>query len=97
MSNEPTILLEKIKKRIRNIHQKHSSVVQENQVLKEKLVTQKNLERDLKEKVRSLESDLETLKVARAYGDDSGADSGAKSKINEMDKEIDRCIGLLND
>lgn len=97
MSKEPALLLERIKKRITNIHQKHTSVVKENLVLKEKLVAQKNLERDLKEQIRTLESDVETLKLARAYGDDSKADRGGKAKINEMVKEIDRCIALLND
>jgi len=90
-------LLEKIKKRIKNMHQKHAAMVAENLVLKEKLVAQKNLERELKEQVRVLESDVETLKLARAYGDDTKADKGAKAKINEMVKEIDRCIALLND
>ena len=79
------------------MHQKHTAVVAENLVLKEKLVGQKNAERELKEQLRTLESDVETLKLARAYGDDSKADKGAKSKINEMVKEIDKCIALLND
>ncbi len=97
MTKEPTVLLEKIKKRIKNIHQKHTAVVKENLDLKAKLVAQKNIERELKEQVKVLESNVETLKLARAYGDDSKVDKGAKAKINEMVKEIDRCIALLND
>lgn len=79
------------------MHQKHNGVVAENLVLKEKLVAQKNAERELKEQIRTLESDVEILKLAKAYGDDSTADRGAKAKINEMVKEIDKCIALLND
>lgn len=97
MTTEPQVLLEKIKKRIKNMHLKHVAMAEENQKLKEKLLAQKNLERELKEKVSSLESDVETLKLAKAYDEDTKADRSAKSKINEMVREIDRCIALLND
>jgi len=41
-------------------------------------------------------SQVETLKLAKAYQNGDGGDKESRLKINEMVKEIDRCIALLN-
>ncbi len=45
--------------------------------------------------VRSLEEKIKTLKIAKTIETKEGTVE-AKLKINELVREIDRCIGLLN-
>ena len=51
--------------------------------------------RDKRNEVKSLEEKIKLINVAKSI--ESGKDSAqAKQKINELVREIDKCIGLLN-
>ena len=45
--------------------------------------------------IQALENKLEILKTARSLENKEGA-AEAKAKINDLLREIDKCIGLLN-
>ncbi len=47
------------------------------------------------ERITELEKELEMIKMAKSIGGE-GKNLEARSKINEMVKEIDRCIAMLN-
>ena len=63
-------------------------------VVLEKLALE-NVVRDKHNEVKSLEEKIKLINVAKSI--ESGKDSAqAKQKINELVREIDKCIGLLN-
>lgn len=96
MSKGPVELREAIKRKIKALHNRSAELESKMEKL-EGLIKSKDLEiTELKEKVSKGESELETLKLAKAYQGADSSDSEAKAKINEMVKEIDRCIALLN-
>lgn len=45
--------------------------------------------------INKLKDELQKVKLARSIESDEGS-SDAKLKINELVREIDKCIGLLN-
>jgi len=100
MAEQARTLLETIDRKIRDIHRERVSLREENLRLKENL---EQFESELKARDKSiseLESKLETLRLAKAYQGDASeghVDKEARGKINEMVREIDRCIALLND
>jgi hypothetical protein len=69
----------------RSDNQKHISEIKE---LKQVVSDQKNT-------IRILEDKIKLLKIAKTIEKKEGAVE-AKLKINELVREIDRCIGLLN-
>ena len=97
MSTGPQELSEAIKHKIKAMHNRSAELETKMEKL-EALVKSKDQEiLSLKGKLSKSEGELETIKLAKAYqGNDSSSDSEAKTKINEMVKEIDRCIALLN-
>ena len=65
-----------------------------NRVVLEKQ-TLENVVRDKRNEVKTLEEKIKLINVAKSI--ESGKDSAqAKQKINELVREIDKCIGLLN-
>lgn len=51
---------------------------------------------DKKEKLKELEERNKVLKLAKSLGGDEGKTTELKLKINEMVREIDKCIALVN-
>ena len=50
---------------------------------------------DQKQKIKQLEENIKILKLAKTLENKEG-NVDAKLKINELVREIDKCIGLLN-
>jgi hypothetical protein len=96
METTPTIL-NRVKKKILSMHKQLHAVEAENQKLREGMLSRKEISNKQEERISVLQNELETLKLAKSLGTEGVADKGAKNKINEMVKEIDRCIALLND
>ena len=48
------------------------------------------------EKIKELEVKYERIKITGALLGDGGNGAEAKSKINDLVREIDRCVALLN-
>ena len=61
---------------------------QENNKLKE-VIEEKNIF------VENLKEEIPKIKLAKSLGSEEGS-TDAKMKINELVREIDKCIGLLN-
>lgn len=64
-------------------------VKQDNDFLKKQLS-------DQKVKLLELEQRNKALKLARSLGEDGQKNTDLKLKINELVKEIDKCIALVN-
>lgn len=97
MEQNPKDVLDRVKKKILALHRRNQDLLAENSKLREKRSRDTQFIDNLESKIKQLQNDLETLKLAKSFTDDEGLDRGAKTKINEMVKEIDRCIALLND
>lgn len=52
--------------------------------------------KELKHKIKQVEYSNQIIKIAKAIEETKGS-KNAKALINELLREIDRCIGLLND
>jgi len=91
--NEELILLnirvEELIKRYGDLKIKINELKNENEVLKLKLQSDK-------EKIRELETKYERLKLSGALLGGGENAIEAKRKINELVREIDRCVALLN-
>ena len=55
----------------------------------------KKTNEEQKEVIRGFEDKIRILKLTRMRGDDEN-NSDIRAKINELVREIDKCIGLLN-
>jgi len=85
-----------LNKKIDELLEKYSRLKETNIELK---VENEHLKRGLiekDEKLNDLESRYERLKISGALMGESGNAAEAKKKINELVREIDRCVALLN-
>ena len=89
------ILVNDIAEKVKKLITRHNNLIEENVELKEKqkslketLENQNNLIEQLKDKNRN-------LKIAKSVKLEEG-NGEVKNKIDELVREIDKCIGLLN-
>jgi predicted nucleic acid-binding Zn-ribbon protein len=90
--------LESIEQKVKSLLNKYNKVNGENQILKEENERLKSNSILQKEKINELENQLNVLKLAKNVSGDGDENERAelKRKINEMVKEIDMCVALLN-
>jgi chromosome segregation ATPase len=81
--------LEELFERYNNLRTKNKELKTENELIKQNLQ-----ERD--EKIRQLETKYERVKLSGALLGEGENAVEAKKKINELVREIDRCVALLN-
>ncbi|NND94946.1 MAG: hypothetical protein HKN45_08770 [Flavobacteriales bacterium] len=96
MSTLSSDLIDSIKRKIKEIHSKNIQLEQRVLDFGTKLEEKDTELLELQKEVSRKAGEIETLKLAKAYQEGDMADPEAKAKINEMVKEIDRCIALLN-
>ena len=86
-----------------NIYEKIEKAHQQKQGLEEALenmrITNQRLQDEIRNKSKEIEKLLDRIKViksAKSMAETSGGTAEVKYKINEMVREIDRCISYLN-
>ena len=77
-------MLENIKNNIERLIAAYESVKYENGTLE-----------DCRKQIIELERQIDNLKLTSAFLGDSGSNTEAKSKVEKMIKEIDKCISLM--
>ncbi|MCH8555052.1 MAG: hypothetical protein LAT76_07835 [Schleiferiaceae bacterium] len=77
--------------------QKYELVCRENEVLQDKIQHYHNDMKSQREHIDHLETEIRQLKIANGMLGSKETAGVAKSKINEIMREIDRCIALLNE
>ena len=89
------LLVSGIEYKVRKLIEQTNALKEElNRVRLEKEALEKVV-RDKRSEVRTLEEKIKLINVAKTI--ESGKDSAqAKQKINDLVREIDKCIGLLN-
>ncbi len=75
--------------RLNVVENKNAQLQQENEQLRNEM-------NELTQKLKQLEYSNQIIKIAKALEGSKGS-TNAKLLINELLREIDRCIGLLND
>lgn len=85
-----TIMLEESDDQIRQLKIRISELEEENMLKENTLEIQKNTINDLKEQNK-------LIKLAKEMSEESTGNHDLKIKINELIRDIDRCIDLLNE
>lgn len=89
--------IEEIKQKFNHILKNNNDLAQLNSSLKDELVKLKNSLASKESQLIELKEKYKILKMSKKLvGGEIGESKELKLKINEMVKEIDKCIALLN-
>ncbi|MBC35559.1 MAG: hypothetical protein CL663_09100 [Bacteroidetes bacterium] len=80
--------IRKLLNRYEKLEQSHDKTQSENLSLKQEIEEKNNL-------IEELKQEIQKIKLAKSLESKEGPNE-AKLKINELVREIDHCIGLLN-
>jgi predicted nuclease with TOPRIM domain len=89
--------LNEIRSFIEGLKEKLNTKIQENNKLNEDILSAGEEITELKSKISELNENIKMLKLASQIdGNEVGSTKDVKLMINEMVREIDKCIALLN-
>lgn len=87
--------LRNLEEKIRQLVEDHLKIKTERDLLIKKSVAQQKTIEEQTEEIESLKKQVQALKIAKSV--ESTQDTGkVKDKIQDLVREIDRCIELLN-
>ena len=87
--------LQKLEKNIRQVSEAYLSIKTENELLIRQSVAEKRIIEKQNIEIENLNKQVHALKIAKSV--ESDQDNGrVKAKIQDLVREIDRCIELLN-
>lgn len=93
--NNPVV--EEINQKVQKIISEKNALIDDNAALKEKITSLESTLQHEKRALEELEQKYKVLKLAKSLeGEKSEQGTDLKLKINEMVREIDKCIALLN-
>ncbi len=96
MPTELPLILNSIQKKLLLLSDKQDRLEVENKQLLNQIATVELRNIELLNEVDEKNESIKTLKLARKMAGDNTDTQGVKSQINELVKEIDKCVGLLN-
>jgi len=79
----------KVKKRVDSLNEENGTLKQQVQDLERKLKSESN-------RIQAVQGEYDRLKLAKSLVSSSSDKAEMKFRVNELVKEIDRCIALLN-
>jgi hypothetical protein len=87
--------LRNLEEKIRQlVEDHHKTKIEKDLLIRQSVIQQKTIE-EQKEEIESLKKQVQALKIAKSV--ESTQDTGkVKDKIQDLVREIDRCIELLN-
>ncbi len=89
-------LIHELRENVKKAGARIRKLSEENRELKEQLEGQAKALKERERELQDLQTKYETLKVARSLSEVAPEGGDAKSKINLIIRDLDRCIGLLN-
>lgn len=95
MGDLNTLLLG-IEYKLKKLLEQNERCKKENQLLQNEIEEIKQINLDKNQTIDKLKDELQKVKLAKSIDSEEGSND-AKLKINELVREIDKCIGLLND
>jgi predicted nuclease with TOPRIM domain len=93
---EVSLKLGSIKDKLVKIKTKQARLEAENAKLKERANKLESELKEAKSKTENLEKDYDRVKLAKTLVSSSGDKAEMKFRVNELVREIDKCIALLN-
>jgi hypothetical protein len=88
-------LVSGIEYKVRKLTERHTRLREENEIYSLEIQKLKKNNEEQKKIINQLEEKIKVLKLAKALETKEG-NVDSKVKINEMLREIEKCIGLLN-
>lgn len=92
---DTSVLISGIEYKIKVLAEKNKALLDENTLLKQQNSELKSMVEQQQSQLKSTEEKAAILKVSKTFGSDTDRQS-AKIKINELVREIDECLNLLN-
>lgn len=89
-----SILVSSLRKKTEKLIEKHQSILHKNKILSEEILKLKEELIQKNQQIEAVENKLTLLKLAKGVGNESTKD--VKLKINEMVREIDKCIAKIS-
>jgi chromosome segregation ATPase len=89
-------VLNSIKEKVHLLMSNNSSLKEQNIELETKVSELKNTLEEQNAEIENFNEKVKMLKMAKSLGGDSEKNTEMKLKINELVREIDKCISLLN-
>jgi len=96
MSGQGLEELALLNKKIEELFERYNDLRTKNRDLKNENDTLKRYIEERELKIRDLEKRYERIKISGALMGEGEGGAEAKKKINELVREIDRCVALLN-
>ena len=96
MSDQGNEELTLLNKKLDELFERHNNLRTKNVELKDENEAIKHNLQERDEKIKELEIKYERIKISGALMGEGDNASEAKKKINELVREIDRCVALLN-
>jgi len=96
MSDQGLEELTLLNKKVEELFEKYNDLRTKNWDLMKENDTLKRYLQERDEKVKELEIKYERIKISGALMGEGESAAEAKQKINELVREIDRCVALLN-
>jgi uncharacterized coiled-coil DUF342 family protein len=96
MNQERIDKVKAVNEQLSSILKEVNSIKEENAYMKKALDRARYEADEERSKNKELQVQLEGLKMAKVISGEEPIDKHARTKINEMVKEIDRCIALMN-
>lgn len=96
MSEEVTLKLNRIATKLGKVSKHYSQLKQDNEALQSQNRQLKGQLSEESSKRQALEDNYNRLKLAKALVTNTGDKAEMKFRVNELVKEIDKCIALLN-
>ena len=88
-------MLESIKEQITRLIASYEAVSEENASLRRSLDEREKELAACKEKIQTLNKQINSLELKEAFTSSAQDNEGAKKKIDRMIRELDKCIALM--
>jgi archaellum component FlaC len=96
MSDQDYEELTLLNKKLEELFERYNNLRIKNVELKNENIAIKHILQERDEKIKELETKYERIKISGALMGEGENAAEAKRKINELVREIDRCVALLN-
>jgi chromosome segregation ATPase len=97
MSDKKIIDGNSLENQVNILIEKYKNLQAENRQLKQDLASYQQQLTDANAKIAELNTNYNRLKLAKAYGWDEKSKRQADAKIAQLVRDIDKCLGLLNE
>ncbi len=90
------LIISSVEKKVKELVKRHSEVKRKNAVLEAELAELRKTVDSQKEAIKNLEEKNKIIKLAKSLADSNPDTAAMKYKINELVREIDKCIAQMN-